>query len=104
MLCSRNERQNQQQMTLCSFALDGETLEIGNAFVRKLLRHTCSTFGGIGLHSTTSPRMDPQHLMQHDPDLDSFFDAPHRDLISLRQMNPNPAGISKRPSMAETTS
>jgi hypothetical protein len=36
-----------QQTTLCSTVLDGETIEIGNDFVRKLLRHTCSIFGGF---------------------------------------------------------
>jgi hypothetical protein len=32
-----------------------------------LLQHTCSMFGGVGLHSTTSPRTDPQHGVRHDP-------------------------------------
>jgi hypothetical protein len=36
-----------EQTTLCSVFLDGETIEIGNAFVRKLLRHTCAVFGGF---------------------------------------------------------
>jgi hypothetical protein len=35
-----------EQTTLCSVTLEGETLEIGNAFVRKLLRHT-ALYSGI---------------------------------------------------------
>jgi hypothetical protein len=36
-----------EQTTLCSVTLEGETLESGNAFVRKLLRHTCSHIGDL---------------------------------------------------------
>ncbi len=34
------------ERTLRSTVLDDETIEIGNDCVRKLLRHTCSVFGG----------------------------------------------------------
>ena len=66
-----------EQTTLCSFALDGETLEIGNAFVRKLLRHTCYIFGGfktfgfhpheIGNKSIRSGAAMSLFLMDHSP-------------------------------------
>jgi hypothetical protein len=35
-----------EQTTLCSVTLEGETLESGNAFVRKLL-HTPALYSGI---------------------------------------------------------
>jgi hypothetical protein len=38
------------QTTLCSVTLDAQVLEISNAFIRNLLRHTCLLFGGL-LHS-----------------------------------------------------
>ena len=59
-----------EQTTLCSVSIDNKTIEIGNAYVRKLLRHTCSIFGGFQTfgfhpleignkkHPTTSSRMD----------------------------------------------
>ena len=115
-----------EQTTLCSVFVDGETIEIGNAFVRKLLRHTCSIFGGhktfgfhpleIGNKSLRSGAAMFLFLMDHSPakimilgrwssdaflvyirpqvlewtnnmpcdmiHLDSFFDAPHRDLVA----------------------
>jgi hypothetical protein len=115
-----------EQTTLCSVLLDGDTIEIGNAFVRKLLRHTCSIFGGfktfgfhpqeIGNKSLRSGAAMSLFLMDHSPakimilgrwssdaflvyirpqvlewtnnmscdmiHLDSFFDAPHRDLVA----------------------
>jgi hypothetical protein len=115
-----------EQTTLCSVFLDGETIEIGTAFVRKLLRHTCAVFGGfktfgfhpleIGNKSLRSGAAMSLFLMDHSPakimilgrwssdaflvcvrpqvlewtnhmscsmiHLDSFFDAPHRDLVA----------------------
>jgi hypothetical protein len=115
-----------KQTTLCSAFLDGETIKIGNAFVRKLLRHTCPVFGGfktfgfhppeIGNKSLWSGAAMSLFLMDHSPakimilgcwssdaflvhvrpqvlewtnnmscdmiPLDSFFDAPHRDLVA----------------------
>jgi hypothetical protein len=115
-----------EQTTLCLMVLDGDTVEIGNAFVRKLLRHTCSIFGGfktfgfhpqeIGNKSLRSGAAVSLFLMDHSPakimilgrwssdaflvhirpqvlewtnnvscdmmHLDSFFDAPHRDLVA----------------------
>jgi hypothetical protein len=115
-----------EQTSLCSVAIEGETLEIGNAFVRKLLRHTCYIFGGfetfgfhpndIGNKSIRSGAAMSLFLMDHSPakimilgrwssdaflvyirpqvlewtnnmscdmiHLDSFFDAPHRDLVA----------------------
>jgi hypothetical protein len=115
-----------EQTTLCSTVIDGQTIEIGNDFVRKLLRHTCSIFGGfqtfgfhpneIGNKSLRSGAAMSLFLMDHSPakimilgrwssdaflvyirpqvlewtnnmscdmiHLDSFFDAPHRDLVA----------------------
>jgi hypothetical protein len=66
-----------KQTTMCSVALDGETLEISNAFVRNLLRHTCSLFGGftsfgfhpheIGNRSIRSGAAMSLFLMDHSP-------------------------------------
>ena len=36
-----------KQATLCSTVLHKETIAIGNAFVKKLLRHICSIYGGF---------------------------------------------------------
>jgi hypothetical protein len=115
-----------EHTTLCSTVLNDETLEITNSFVKKLLRHTCSIFGGsktfgfhpndIGNKSLRSGAAMSLFLMDHSPakimilgrwssdaflvyirpqvlewthnmscdmiHLDSFFDAPHRDLVS----------------------
>jgi hypothetical protein len=115
-----------ESTTLCSTVLDAEPIEIGNAFVRKLLRHTCSTFGGfktfgfdpheIGNKFLRSGAAMSLFLMDHPPakimilgrwssdaflvcirpqvlkwtnnmscdmiHLDSFFDAPCRDLVA----------------------
>jgi hypothetical protein len=67
-----------EQTALCSVVLDGgDTVEIGKAFVRKLLRHTCSMFGGFktfGFHpqeiGNKSLRSGPAmslSLMDHSP-------------------------------------
>jgi hypothetical protein len=66
-----------EHTTLCSVALDGETLEISNDFVRKLLRHTCLLFGGytsfgfhpheIGNRSIRSGAAMSLFLMDHSP-------------------------------------
>jgi hypothetical protein len=111
-----------KQTTLCLVVLDGETVKIGNAFVRKLFRHTCSAFGGfktfgfhppeIGNKSLWSGAAMSLFLMDHSPakimilgtwssdaflvcirpqvlewtndmiHLDSFFDAPHQDVVA----------------------
>ncbi len=66
-----------EQTTLCSVALDGETIEIGNSFVQKLLRHTCAILGGfdsfgfhpheIGSKSLRSGAAMSLFLMDHSP-------------------------------------
>jgi hypothetical protein len=64
-------------LSMCSVSLAGETLEISNAFVRKLLRHTCLIFGGfatfgfhpheIGNKSIRSGAAMSLFLMDHSP-------------------------------------
>ena len=64
-------------LSKCSVSLAGETLEISNAFVRKLLRHTCLIFGGfatfgfhpheIGNKSIRSGAAMSLFLMAHSP-------------------------------------
>jgi hypothetical protein len=66
-----------EQTALCSVVLDGDTVEIGDAFVRKLLHHTCSMFGGfktfgfypqeIGNKSLRSGAAVSLFLMDHSP-------------------------------------
>jgi hypothetical protein len=65
------------QTSLCSVFLDGQILEISNAFVRKLLRHTCLLYGGfttfgfhpheIGNRSIRSGAAMSLFLMDHSP-------------------------------------
>jgi hypothetical protein len=50
--------------TLCSTALDDEPIEIGNAFVRKLLRHTCSMFEDLKPSGSTLTRLRTSPLDQ----------------------------------------
>jgi hypothetical protein len=66
-----------EHTTLCSVALNEQILEISNAFVRKLLRHTCFLFGGfnsfgfhpheIGNRSIRSGAAMSLFLMDHSP-------------------------------------
>jgi hypothetical protein len=66
-----------EHTTLCSVALNGKILEISNAFVRTLLRHTCYVFGGfdtfgfhpheIGNRSIRSGAAMSLFLMDHSP-------------------------------------
>ena len=65
------------QTALCLVALDGQVLEISNAFVRKLLRHACLLYGGfttfgfhpheIGNRSIRSGAAMSLFLMDHSP-------------------------------------
>ena len=55
-----------EQTTLCSVLIDKQTIEIGNAYVRKLLRHTCSIFGGFQTRSLDDgPRMHSWSTSDH---------------------------------------
>jgi hypothetical protein len=65
------------QTTMCSTTLDEKVFEIGNSFVKKLLRHTCLLFGGfakfgfhpheIGNKSIRSGAAMSLFLMDHSP-------------------------------------
>jgi hypothetical protein len=65
------------QTNLCSVLLNGEVLDLSNSFVRKLLRHTCTLYGGhttfgfhpheIGNRSIRSGAAMALFLMDHSP-------------------------------------
>jgi hypothetical protein len=65
------------QTNLCSVLLSGEVLDISNSFVLKLLRHTCTLYGGfssfgfhpheIGNRSIRSGAAMALFLMDHSP-------------------------------------